>query len=159
MRNFLMACSFSGALLTAAAPAWAQQTAPAATKPAPAAKAASAKKAAPAAAQAPTMVGTWSGTVAQSGSKGYSVVLTIRQGGGDTEYSELGCAGKLTRVGAQGGFIFYIETITQGGIKQGGRCIDGSITVTMLGEKLAWGWVGTHETRVIVAQSLLQRRQ
>jgi hypothetical protein len=100
----------------------------------------------------------WAGNVVQPGNKGYSVIFTLRAGGGETEYPELNCDGKLARVGSAGGFTFYVETITRGGVNQGGRCIDGSITTKALGDNLAWGWVGTYESRTVVAHSVLQKR-
>lgn len=155
MRTRLSRAASAIAIIAATAtlaPASAQQPQP---KPKPPA---SQKSAAPPKAAAPALVGTWAGTVGQTGSKSYSIALTLTAQGGETDYPELNCGGKLTRVGSAGGFTFYLETITRGGIKQGGRCIDGSITVIASGDKLAWGWVGVHENRTIVAQSTLARR-
>lgn len=135
----------------AALPAMAQQSnAPAKQKPAPA-------KSAPAQAKG-GITGAWTGPVTQPGSKPYSIVMTLQASGGETDYPELQCGGKLTRAGAAGGYTFFIETITRGRLDQGGRCIDGSITVTMAGEQLAWGWVGTHQGKTLVGHASLKRR-
>lgn len=132
-------------------PAIAQQSsAPAKQKPAPA-------KAAPAQAKG-GITGAWTGPVTQPGSKPYSIVMTLQASGGETDYPELQCGGKLTRAGSAGGYTFFLETITRGRLDQGGRCIDGSITVTMAGEQLAWGWVGTHQGKTLVGHASLKRR-
>jgi hypothetical protein len=105
------------------------------------------------------VAGTWSGAVRQQGhTKSYSLAMTIHDKGGDTDYPDLACGGRLTRVGSGGGYTFFLETITRGRLDKGGRCIDGSITVSMAGEKLSWGWVGTHEAQTIVASGTLDRR-
>ncbi|HEX6609634.1 MAG TPA: hypothetical protein VF051_02545 [Hyphomicrobiaceae bacterium] len=134
-----------------ALPAIAQQSsAPAKQKPAPA-------KSAPAQAKG-GITGAWTGPVTQPGSKPYSIVMTLQASGGETDYPELQCGGKLTRAGSAGGYTFFLETITRGRLDQGGRCIDGSITVTMAGEQLAWGWVGTHQGKTLVGHASLKRR-
>ena len=134
-----------------ALPAIAQQSsAPPKQKPAPA-------KAAPAQAKG-GITGAWTGPVTQPGSKPYSIVMTLQATGGETDYPELQCGGKLTRAGSAGGYTFFLETITRGRLDQGGRCIDGSITVTMAGEQLAWGWVGTHQGKTLVGHASLKRR-
>ena len=134
-----------------ALPAVAQQSsAPAKQKPAPA-------KSAPAQPKG-GVTGAWTGPVTQPGSKPYSIVMTLQATGGETDYPELQCGGKLTRAGSAGGYTFFLETITRGRLDQGGRCIDGSITVTMAGEQLAWGWVGTHQGKTLVGHASLKRR-
>ena len=134
-----------------ALPAIAQQSsAPAKQKPAPA-------KSAPAQPKG-GVTGAWTGPVTQPGSKPYSIVMTLQATGGETDYPELQCGGKLTRAGSAGGYTFFLETITRGRLDQGGRCIDGSITVTMAGEQLAWGWVGTHQGKTLVGHASLKRR-
>src|SRR3954467_14772188 len=81
-------------------------------------------------AQAPTILGTWAGIVAQnSGKSNYSVIMTITSTGAETNYPELNCGGKLRRVGTSKGYVFFMETITRGGKNSGGSCIDGAVTV------------------------------
>jgi hypothetical protein len=110
-------------------------------------------------AQRPTIIGTWTGTAAQNeGKSNYTVVLTITSTGAETNYPELNCGGKLKRVGSANGYVFYMETITRGGKKSGGSCIDGTVTVAPAGTNLAWGWVGSYDGKVYVAWSNLVRK-
>jgi hypothetical protein len=150
MLRILLSLLALAALGITFAPATAQQgTAPAKKSP-PQQKLSVAKDA---------VAGTWSGSVRQQGhAKPYSLAMTIHDKGGDTDYPDLACGGRLTRVGSAGGYTFFLETITRGRLDKGGRCIDGSITVSMAGEKLSWGWVGTHEAQTIVASGTLDRR-
>src|SRR5262245_9542208 len=68
----------------------------------------------------------WTGRVKQnSGSTDYTVVMRLSDDGGETEYPELKCGGKLTRVAESGGYSFYLEKITTAGT----GCIDGAITL------------------------------
>jgi hypothetical protein len=107
----------------------------------------------------PGVTGTWTGLVRQVGTaKGYQIAMTIHANGGDTDYPELACGGRLTRVASSGGYTFFLETITRGRLDKGGRCIDGSVTISMAGEQLSWGWVGSHKDQTIVAYSMLMRR-
>jgi hypothetical protein len=106
----------------------------------------------------PRVTGTWTGSVTQVGSTDrYAMVLTVRNNGGETDYPSLNCGGKLTRVGSSAGYTFYIERITRGRLDQGGRCIDGSITIAPAGDRLAWGWVGADQGEAVVAFSTLVR--
>src|SRR5438876_6202161 len=91
----------------------------------------------------PSMTGIWTGKVAQIGREGgYALVLTIAAKGVTTDYPDLGCAGKLTRIGASANYVFYSETITKGrydAAKSTG-CIDGTMTLTKQGEKIILSW-------------------
>jgi hypothetical protein len=108
---------------------------------------------------APTVLGTWTGTVAQnSGKSNYTVVMIITSAGAGTNYPELNCGGKLRRVGTSKGYVFFMETITRGGKNTGGTCIDGAVTVAPADKNLAWGWVGSYGGQVYVAWSNLVRR-
>jgi hypothetical protein len=148
--------------LALAAPLARAQTAPDPNSdvepPAAAAPRATARK--PAAPARPTSInGTWTGQVSQVGSQSeYSVVLTISDRGAQTEYSELECAGRLTRVGASKGYTFYAETITKGQAEKGGRCVDGTITVSRAGDGLAYGWFGVAEGTAVIAHSTLSKK-
>jgi hypothetical protein len=109
-------------------------------------------------AQSPAVTGTWTGMVQQNkGQSGYSVVMTITANSAETDYPELKCGGKLTRVGAANGYVFFTETITRGK-DSGGSCIDGTITVTPAGERLVWGWVGGYKGETYVAWGTLTRK-
>lgn len=110
-------------------------------------------------AEPPKIVGTWTGTAAQNlGKSNYTVVMTIAATGAETNYPELNCGGKPKRVGSAGGYVFFLETITRGGKKSGGSCIDGTVTVALAGTNLAWGWVGNDGGQVYVAWSNLVRK-
>ena len=110
-------------------------------------------------AQAPTILGTWTGTVAQNtGKSNYTVVMTITSTGAETNYPELNCGGKLRRIGTSKGYVFFMETITRGGKNSGGTCIDGAVTVAPADTNLAWGWVGSYGGQVYVAWSNLVRK-
>jgi len=107
----------------------------------------------------PDIFGTWTGTAAQNiGESNYTVVLTITSTGAESNYPELNCGGRLTRVGESNGYVFFSEAITHGGKNSGGSCIDGTVTVAPAGKKLAWGWVGSYEGQVFVAWSNLVRK-
>ena len=109
-------------------------------------------------ASGPVVAGTWSGTVTQVGRQSkYTVALTITAKGGETDYPEQGCGGKLTRIGVSSSYVFFVETITRGHVNKGGRCLDGTITVTRVGENLGWEWFGTAQDDVIVAWGTLTR--
>jgi hypothetical protein len=106
----------------------------------------------------PAVLGTWTGKVAQNkGKSGYTVIMTITENSAETEYPELKCGGKLTRVGAANGYVFFTEAFTDEGKKAGG-CIDGTITVTPAGDKLVWGWVGAYKNETYVAWGRLVRK-
>jgi hypothetical protein len=108
----------------------------------------------------PAVLGTWTGMVAQNkGQTGYTVIMTIAANAAETEYPELKCGGKLTRVGAANGYVFFTETITHGGHDSGGSCIDGTITVTPAADKLVWGWVGGYKGETFVAWGTLARKK
>jgi hypothetical protein len=110
-------------------------------------------------AQSPAVTGTWTGMVQQNqGQTGYSVVMTITANSAETDYPELKCSGKLTRVGAANGYVFFTETITRGGKNSGGSCIDGTITVTPAADKLVWGWIGGYNGETYVAWGTLARK-
>jgi len=108
---------------------------------------------------AASITGVWSGTVVQNiGASNYSVVMTIGDTTAETDYPELKCGGKLTRVGAAGDYVFFIETITRGRQDAGGGCIDGTVTVAPANQNLAWGWFGSYGGKTHVASSLLTRK-
>ncbi len=107
----------------------------------------------------PDIAGTWSGPVTQVGSESrYTVVLALTGNAGQTDYPELNCAGKLTRIGASRSYIFFVEVITRGQADKGGRCPDGTIRVARAGDKLAWGWFGVIQGNLIVAFGTLTRK-
>jgi len=138
-------------------PPAAQQPPPAAQPGAPAQRAAPGAR--PAAAGGLNVAGTWSGPVSQVGSQTkYSVVITLAGTTGETDYPELNCGGKLTRMGASRSYAFYIEVITRGQRDKGGRCPNGSITVARVGDNLGWEWFGSVDGEVFVAYGTLARK-
>ena len=114
----------------------------------------------PAAPVRPTSInGGWAGQVSQVGSQSeYSVVLTISDKGAQTEYPELNCSGRLTRVGVSKGYTFYAETITKGHAEKGGRCVDGTVTVSRAGDALGYSWFGVVDSTPVVAHSTLSKK-
>jgi hypothetical protein len=107
-----------------------------------------------------SVAGVWSGTVVQNeGSSGYAVVMTITASGATTDYPQLNCAGALKRVASSAGYIFFTETITRGRHDKGGRCIDGTVTISLAQGKLAWGWFGAFQGKALNAYALLSRKR
>jgi hypothetical protein len=107
-----------------------------------------------------SVAGVWSGTVAQNiGSSGYTVVMTITDSGATTDYPQLNCGGALKRIASSGGYTFFTETITRGRHDQGGRCIDGTVTIALAQGKLAWGWFGAFQGKAMNAHALLSHQQ
>lgn len=140
------------AAAAAIAPATAQE--PAAASP-PAAAPKSTKPAAPA---GPNITGTWSGQLNQVGSTTpFKFEIAISAKGAQTTYSDLNCAGKLTRAGATKSYVFFVEIITKGRADQGGRCPDGTITLAREGDNLTLGWFGSVQGNTIVAYGTLSK--
>ena len=105
-----------------------------------------------------SMAGDWSGTVTQAGhTEPYAIALTFGPNGGQTFYPKFNCTGRLAVVGTTDKYVFLTETITSGGIAQGGECLDGAITLTLAGTSLAYGWTGTHQNEPYHAYGLLTR--
>jgi hypothetical protein len=120
--------------------------------------AAKAKRAA-APAAGPVISGSWTGQLNQVGSEApYGFELTIDAKGAETKYPELDCVGKLTRVGNSKSYAFYVEVITKGHVDKGGRCPDGTITLTRQGDELALGWFGSSHGKTIVAYGMLKKK-
>jgi hypothetical protein len=86
------------------------------------------------------------------------VVLTLSRNAGQTDYPELNCEGKLTRIRASQNYVFLVEVITRGQADKGGRCPDGTITVTRAGENLNWAWFGVPQGDPILAFGTLTRK-
>jgi hypothetical protein len=113
----------------------------------------------PRVAPGPAVTGIWSGPVTQVGSASkYNIVLKLTTTGGESNYPELNCVGKLTRIGASRSYAFFIEVITQGQRDKGGRCPDGAITVARSGEDLALSWFGSVEGSIAVVYGVLTRK-
>ena len=105
-----------------------------------------------------SIVGNWSGQLTQIGSQTpYKFELVIGPRGAETTYPDLDCTGKLTRVGASKSYAFFVEIIIKGAVDKGGRCPDGTITVTRAGNDLPLFWFGSIESNTIVAYGTLSK--
>src|SRR2546421_9164967 len=111
-----------------------------------------------AAATGPSINGSWSGEITQVGSQTpYKFELVINAKGAETKYPDLDCSGKLTRVGSSKSYAFFVEVITKGHVDKGGRCPDGTITVTRQGDDLSLGWFGSVQGNTIIAYGSLKK--
>jgi hypothetical protein len=107
----------------------------------------------------PAVVGNWKGELTQVGGKTpYKLNLVIGANGGETKYPDLDCTGKLIRVGASKSYAFFIEVIAKGAVKKGGRCPDGTITLTRAGDDLALLWYGRIDADTIIAYGTLAKK-
>jgi len=107
----------------------------------------------------PSINGDWSGQLSQVGSQTpYKFELVIGAKGAETKYPDLDCLGKLTRVGSSKSYAFFVEVITKGQVEKGGRCPDGTITVTRQGDDLALGWFGSVQGNTIIAYGTLRKK-
>jgi hypothetical protein len=102
------------------------------------------------------LTGTWR---SQGGDSSYDVVLTFSGNDAQTQYPELNCTGKLTRLWASDKYAFYAESITEGRADKGGKCSDGTITVARVGDRLALGWFGVVDDIPSTAHGLLIKQQ
>lgn len=97
----------------------------------------------------------WTGPVKQNPpAADFTVVLTLSDSGGETDYPELNCGGTLTRVGQSGAYSFYLEKITRSGV----GCVGGAITLVKAKGMIAWSWVGAYDGTTLVAWSSLTKR-
>jgi hypothetical protein len=102
------------------------------------------------------LVGTWSGTVEQTGGgapRSYGVVMRLdSNGSGSTEYASFQCGGTLSRVPDAGGSYSYQETITHG------SCLDGTITISSLAhDTMFWSWRGSLQEEVVRVVGTLRK--
>ena len=106
-----------------------------------------------------SIAGNWIGQLHQEGGTApYTFEISITAKGAETKYPDLDCIGELTRVGQSKSYVFFFETITKGRADKGGRCPDGTITVTRQGDNLALGWFGSVQDDVIVASGTLSKK-
>jgi hypothetical protein len=106
----------------------------------------------------PDVAGNWKGELTQIGeSMPYKLTLAVGPNGGQTQYPDLKCEGKLTRIGASKSYVFFIEIITKGAFDKGGRCPDGTITLARSGEKLALVWFGNVKGDTVIAYGTLSK--
>jgi hypothetical protein len=156
----LRACAMAAVLATAAAitPVSAQFPSTPDDPGDPPAAAQKGKKG-PAAPSGPNVAGNWSGQLSQVGSQTpYNFEISISARGAETKYPELGCVGKLNRIGSSKSYVFFVEVITKGQAEKGGRCPDGTITVARQGNDLAVGWFGSIQDSTVVAYGTLKKK-
>ena len=155
-KPFLYAAVLVLAVSAAIAPTSAQSPPPPPTSAPPPASPPK-KKATPPA--GPSIAGNWIGQLHQEGGTApYTFEISITAKGAETKYPDLDCIGELTRVGQSKSYVFFFETITKGRADKGGRCPDGTITVTRQGDNLALGWFGSVQGDVIVASGTLLKK-
>jgi hypothetical protein len=107
---------------------------------------------------APSLIGTWTGSGHQSpaGATGadWAISMTIGEGSASIDYPSLGCGGTLTETSNDGTSAEYRESITYGR----DVCIDGGmITVRFFRDKLSWTWVGQAQGQQYNAIAVLSR--
>ena len=155
-KPFLYAAVLVLAVSAAIAPTTAQPPLPPPTSAPPPASPPK-KKATPPA--GPSIAGNWIGQLHQEGGTApYTFEISITAKGAETKYPDLDCIGELTRVGQSKSYVFFFEAITKGRADKGGRCPDGTITVTRQGDNLALGWFGSVQDDVIVASGTLSKK-
>jgi hypothetical protein len=104
------------------------------------------------------IAGRWAGTVQQSDGQTYPAVMEFdAEGHGSSDYPSLNCAGKLSGTGKKGNYRFR-ETIGGAGrAGETGRCIDGTISVSVSGDVMRWSWTGEWQGKPITASGTLTR--
>ena len=108
----------------------------------------------------PAIAGVWSGPIKQvDGTTEYTIKVSISARALETEYPELNCTGKLTRIGQSKSYAFFIEIIANGRTDKGGRCPDGSITVARNGDDLVLSWFGAIAGHTVVAYGTLKKQK
>ena len=67
----------------------------------------------------PNIAGNWSGQLTQVDNQAPSKFeLAVSAKGAETKHPDLDCTGKLTRVGSSKSYVFFIEIITKGRVRQ-----------------------------------------
>jgi len=106
------------------------------------------------------IAGRWTGVVAQSDGQTYAAVMEFdASGSGRSDYPSLNCSGKLSGSGKQGAYEFH-ETIASdtGRAGEAGRCLDGTIRISVSGDAMHWSWSGEWKGTPIVAEGVLTRQ-
>ncbi len=105
------------------------------------------------------ITGKWAGVVQQSDGQTYPAFMEFdAEDRGTSDYPSLNCSGKLSGTGKKGTYQFR-ETIagTTGRAGEAGRCIDGTINVTVSGDVMHWSWTGEWHGKPITASGTLTR--
>jgi hypothetical protein len=97
-------------------------------------------------------IGTWVGTVDQTGSRSYSVRLTLRWADGrlvgSSVYPELSnCRGDLVNPRIEGAALLVDEVIVEGKF----NCIDTTLRLERSGDWLRYSFDGSHTGRAMLA--------
>ena len=87
-------------------------------------------------------------------------MLAIAKKDSTTTYPGQQCAGKLTRIGGSGNYVFYAEAITSNKFDPAKKkgCLDGSVTLLRSGDTLIYGWLGAYTDKPIVAYATLLKQ-
>jgi hypothetical protein len=98
-----------------------------------------------------SITGVWKGQVQEAGRpEPFTMTITFdAKGGVTTDYPQQSCAGKLTKIGTNGAYLFYAEKITKGGFDKttGKGCLDGTIVLFHVGATLLMSWFGVLDTQ------------
>ena len=67
----------------------------------------------------PNITGNWSGQLTQVDNQApYKFELAVSAKGVETKHPDLDCTGKLTRVASSKSYVFFIEIVTKGRVRQ-----------------------------------------
>jgi hypothetical protein len=105
------------------------------------------------------LAGRWSGVALQSDGQTFPAIMIFdRQGHGESQYPSLDCSGKLSGAGSKGAYRFRETIAGYGRAGEGsGRCIDGTITISVSGDVMTWSWAGEWKGKPITAAGTLRR--
>jgi hypothetical protein len=107
----------------------------------------------------PKIDGNWGGQLAQLDGTAVNFELVVTANGGYTKYPDLDCTGKLRQTGSSKSYAFFVEIVAKGRADKGGRCQDGSVTISRRGDKLTLVWFGNLQDNVIFAYGTLSRKK
>ena len=88
-----------------------------------------------------------------SGQTPSNIKVSIGARNMETEYPDLNCTGKLTRIGASKTYTFFIEVF-----RKGQPCPDGTITVARQGDDLVLSWFRSVQGETVVGFGTLKRQ-
>lgn len=104
------------------------------------------------------IAGRWSGVVQQSDGQTYLAVMEFdEEGRGRSDYPSLDCSGKLSGAGLKGTYQFRETIVSEGRADGAGRCLDGTIQITVSGNVMRWSWSGKWQGKLITATGTLAR--
>ena len=104
------------------------------------------------------IAGRWSGLVQQVDGQTYQAIMEFdAEGRGRSNYPSLDCSGKLSGTGLKGIYEFRETISADGRAGEAGRCIDGTIQITVSGDVMKWSWSGKWQGKLITASGTLVR--